>query len=59
MSSNVIHVNFTSKQSLKTKSKEKPKEKKQSSFSLIIKALNPFDEEKSLFMRSLAFMFFI
>jgi len=57
MSSNVIHVNFSTKKS--SKARTNSKEKKQGILSLIKKALDPHNEEKSIFLRSMAFRFWI
>ncbi|EQB89350.1 hypothetical protein M918_20670 [Clostridium sp. BL8] len=55
MGNNVVHVDFTCRKS-KTRKK---RNKSESTIFKLVKLINPFNEEKSLFLRSLAFRFFI
>jgi len=55
LGNNVVHVDFTSRKSKTIKKKKK----NESAIFKLVKLLNPFNEEKSLFLRSLAFRFFI
>ncbi|WP_291570031.1 hypothetical protein [Clostridium sp. UBA4548] len=55
MGNNVVHVDFTSKKNTNTKRKLK----KRGRISRLIKLLDICDDDKSLFLRSLAFRFFI